>query len=211
MKLLRDQSGFTLIEALVAMLMMLTVMFALYAIFDAGVRVFRFGNDKTEAVENARLGLERIEREIRAASPYDRSADPPRDHLFFVYTAPSEPVMPPEVPTSSAAGVTFGNDFNGECGLRRVSAGGACDAAQDSRELISYYVNADGLLIRRNNNQFRSVIENVRSLELEYFDAEGAEASNQADIERVKITLVVRVGDRSQTLTTDVALRNRSG
>jgi len=33
----------------------------LYSIFDEP-RVFSFGNDKTEAVENARLGLERMER-----------------------------------------------------------------------------------------------------------------------------------------------------
>jgi prepilin-type N-terminal cleavage/methylation domain-containing protein len=56
MKRFRDERGFTLVEALVAMLVMVAVMFALYAIFDAGVRVLRFGNDKTEAVESARIG-----------------------------------------------------------------------------------------------------------------------------------------------------------
>lgn len=68
-KLLREESGFTLPELLVTMLMMLTVMFALYSIFDMGIRVFSYGNDKIEAVENARIGLARMEREIRAAYP----------------------------------------------------------------------------------------------------------------------------------------------
>lgn len=70
-RLLKDERGFSLPELLVTMLMMLTVMFALYSIFDMSLRVFSFGNDKVEAVENARLGLERMEREIRAAYPVE--------------------------------------------------------------------------------------------------------------------------------------------
>ena len=56
-RLLREESGFTLPEVLV--MLMLTVMFTLYSIFDTGIRVFSFGNDKTEAVENARLAWRR--------------------------------------------------------------------------------------------------------------------------------------------------------
>jgi prepilin-type N-terminal cleavage/methylation domain-containing protein len=67
----RDESGFTLPELLVTMTMMLTVLFALYSIFDMSVRIFRYGSDELKAVENARLGLERMEREIRAAYPRD--------------------------------------------------------------------------------------------------------------------------------------------
>ena len=66
-----DESGFTLAEVLVAMTMMVTVFFALYAIFDTSVRILRYGNDELEALESARLGLERMEREIRAAYPHD--------------------------------------------------------------------------------------------------------------------------------------------
>ena len=66
-----DESGFTLAEVLVAMTMMVTVFFALYAIFDTSVRILRYSNDELEALESARLGLERMEREIRAAYPHD--------------------------------------------------------------------------------------------------------------------------------------------
>ena len=55
------------------MVMMLTVLFALYSIFDMSLRVFGFGSDKVEAVENARLGLEKMERELRGAYPYDKA------------------------------------------------------------------------------------------------------------------------------------------
>ena len=66
-----NEGGFTLAEVLVAMTMMVTVLFALYAIFDTSVRIFRQGNDELEALESARLGLGRMEREIRAAYPHD--------------------------------------------------------------------------------------------------------------------------------------------
>ncbi|HEX2181689.1 MAG TPA: hypothetical protein VHH10_05340 [Rubrobacteraceae bacterium] len=65
------ESGFTLAEVLVAMTMTVTVLFALYAIFDTSVHIFRYGNDELEALESARLGLARMEREIRAAYPHD--------------------------------------------------------------------------------------------------------------------------------------------
>ena len=65
------ESGFTLTEVLVAMTMMLTVLFALYAIFDTSVRIFRYGSDELEAAANARVGLQRMEREIRASYPHD--------------------------------------------------------------------------------------------------------------------------------------------
>lgn len=67
--MLADETGFTLAEALVAMTMMTTVLFSLYAVFDTTVRVFELASDELEAVENARLGLGRMEREIRAAYP----------------------------------------------------------------------------------------------------------------------------------------------
>jgi len=53
-------------------MIMIVVLFALYSIFDMGIRVFSFGNDKIEATEQARLGMEKMTREIRAAYPVDK-------------------------------------------------------------------------------------------------------------------------------------------
>ena len=64
-----DESGFTLTEVLVSTTMMVFVLFALYALFDTTVRVFDLAGDELEAAENARFGLGRMEREIRAAYP----------------------------------------------------------------------------------------------------------------------------------------------
>ena len=70
-RLLADESGFTLAEAMVAATVMAVVLFSLYAVFDATVRIFEVAGDELEATENARLGMARMEREIRAAYPHD--------------------------------------------------------------------------------------------------------------------------------------------
>lgn len=190
-RLLREESGFTLAELMVTILIMITVMFALYSIFDMSLRVFGFGNDKTEATENARLGLERMEREIRAAYPYDKANGD--DRLFTT--------------TWTADQITFGNDLNGN---RFV----------DSNEIISYRRGADPTtLVRENNGTSQPVVEYVDGLTFEYLDRYGAtvtsDPANEKNIYIVRITLTTEV-DRSladpttQTLSTDVALRNRT-
>ena len=110
-RVVQDEGGFTLPELLVTMTMMIVVLFALYSIFDMSIRVFSFGNDKTEAVENAWLGIEKMEREIRAAYPHDKTdADLSNDYLFPVggFTSNS---------------ITFGNDLDGNWKIECVSAG----------------------------------------------------------------------------------------
>jgi type II secretory pathway component PulJ len=79
----KEETGFTLVEVLVSATMMFGVLFALYAIFDVSVRAFGYGGDRLEAVGNARLALGRMEREIRAAYPYDLTSDPPGDTYFW--------------------------------------------------------------------------------------------------------------------------------
>jgi hypothetical protein len=64
------------VEVLVSAMMMFGVLFALYAIFDVSVRAFGYGGDRLEAVGNTRLALGRMEREIRAAYPYDLTSNP---------------------------------------------------------------------------------------------------------------------------------------
>lgn len=95
----REEGGFTLVEVLVTMMMMILVMTALYSIFDMSLRVFSFGNDKVEAVQNARIGLSKMEREVRAAYPDDKAAATPDETLFFSPTGANE--------------IKFGLDLNG--------------------------------------------------------------------------------------------------
>lgn len=202
-QVLRDESGFTLTEVLVAMMMMITVMFALYSIFDMSLRVFSFGNDKVEAVENARLGMERMEREIRAAYPVNKIPDPPLEHLFFAPSNPSVPAAP------GANTITFGNDLpqGSDPPNRRI-----LDPATgtDPGEEITYAVS--GSTLTRND---QPVVERVATdgLTFAYFrsNLQPAVAADGTDIGVVRISLEINVDGRVQTLTTDVDLKNRGG
>ncbi len=184
-RLLRGESGFTLTEMLVTMVVIITVMFALYSIFDMSIRVFSFGNSKIEATENARLGLEKMEREIRAAYPHDKANS--NTTLLAAWTATQ---------------ITFGNDLNG-------------NRVVDPGEVITYRRGSDPATLERvKGGSAQPVIEYVDGLSFQYLNRFGGSASSEGEIAVVRINLSIRV-DRSagepatQTLATDVALRNR--
>ncbi len=198
---LGDESGFTLPEMLVTILVMLTVLFALYSIFDTSLRVFSFGNDKVEAVENARLGMARMEREIRAAYPQDKAGE---DETLLTVWEPGR--------------ISFGNDLNSN---RRIDTADP-DIPEEQFTYDLYQPSgsdAPALGKSEGSSNRQSVVEFVEpgGLEFEYLDDAGNAVSpgsgQESDIQRVRITLRVEV-DRgpqagTQELTTDVALRNR--
>lgn len=180
-RLLRDERGFSLPEVLVTMLMMLTVLFALYSIFDMSLRVFSFGNDKVEAVENARLGMERMEREIRAAYPQD-------DGTLLT--------------THETDAISFSN---------RTSA----DSSEAEQITYTSYTPGDSSMQELgrsvDDGDEEPVVESLDELTFDYIDGSGNPAEDESEPSIVRITLDVEVpGDppRSQTLTTEVSLRN---
>lgn len=200
-RLIKQESGFTLPEVLVTMVMMIVMLFALHSIFDMSLRVFGYGRAKIEATDNARLGLARMEREIRAAYPVNTAS-------ASAYPTSSENRRLLDPAQSGANRITFGNDSNRN---RKV----------DSNEVITYALSGSGppYTLERNS---QPAIEYVESLNFTYFTRQGStaitpSATNEKDIERVRIELTVRVPPgtlgtqtaATQTLTTTVALRNR--
>ncbi len=203
-RFLREERGFSLSEMLTTILIMIVVFFALHSIFTMSLRVYSFGNDKAEASENARLGLERMEREIRQASLYDMP-DPDPDYLF-----------PPGGFASDS--ITFGNDLNGD---------GTIEAATEE---ITYSLGAGTpATLLRNGESMVEFVQDAdddgEALTFEYLDAAGNPVPSDEDgnpvaedaIHMVRIRLEVAV-DRgiqgepaTQVLTTDVDLRNRGG
>jgi prepilin-type N-terminal cleavage/methylation domain-containing protein len=202
----RDEGGFTLPEMLVTIMVMVAVLFALYSVFDMSLRVFDVGNDKVEATDNARLGLEKMAREIRAAYPANKISG--SNHLFWTQGAPATATMP------TAGQITFGNDRNGNRRVYNSSTG-----TLDPNEEITYAVS--GTTLQRNGQPVVEFVQDVdappdgTALKFEYLDANGATVTSEANIVTVRIKLEVAV-DRgiqeepvTQTLQTKVTLRNR--
>lgn len=209
-RLYREEDGFTLVEVLVTTLVMVIVLFALAGIFDMTLRTYSFSNNKVEAVENARLGLEKMSREVRAAYPYDKAASPEDTRLLD---------------TMAQGEISFGNDNvipNFEVDLTEEitytlddGSGGTCDTGDTCRLVRSI---GDG--------SYEPVVEYVRAPEGLRFTylKEDADGDGQMDpttdpteeplveVVRIELDVVVDAGGRDegvQTLTTDVALRNR--
>lgn len=222
-RFLREERGFTLTEMMVTMVIWIVVLFALYSIFDMSLRVFGFGNNKVEAMESARLGLEKMEREIRAAYPVD-SNDPANSHLFFSANGTSPPTTA-AMPTASQ--ITFGND---------LGAGGAgnhiIECPDDANcEYITYKLTDDAsnvactaspCTLRRVNTANSSdfgdpMVENVEvnGLDFTYYQSDGTTvATTQDTISKVLVSLQIAVApgtnyEATQTLTTEIDLRNR--
>jgi hypothetical protein len=211
-------------------MIMIVVLFALYSIFDMGIRVFSFGNDKIEATEQARLGMEKMTREIRAAYPVDKING--KQHVFFTAGASATATRPLE------NSITFGNDLPDGAtppnppnrmvdpaeeityALRSSSSlNNACPAPTPSTENsgICTLVRRKGPLATAS---FQPVVEYVRpnGLTFEYLTNNMAATDptgTGVDIGVVRITLRVAV-DRGieeqpvrQTLTTDADLKNK--
>jgi type II secretory pathway component PulJ len=205
------EEGFTLAEVLVAMTMMVVVLFALHAVFDATVRIMGVGEDELEAAQSARMGLEKMQREIRAAYPYDAAAG--KDHLLWNAGDPTTAAIP------APDRITFGNDLDGD---GRIGCSPP-PAPSSACEIISYRLYrpagstsyALGRAKSRGGN-LQPVVGNVSNvdgdgdaLKFEYLDAFGSPVSSEPEVSAVRITLETEVGDSTRTLTTEVSLRNR--
>jgi hypothetical protein len=222
-RLVCEEAGFTFTEMLVTTMIMIIVLFALFSIFDMSLRVFSFGNDKVEATANARLGMEKLEREIRAAYPVDRING--QEHVFFPSGSADPATSAPTPPGQQS--ITFGNDLPCSDCVPPVPP----NRKIEPEEAITYELrNSDGTaacpnvgtqgictVFRREGSggTFEPLVESVvpNGLTFEYLrnNAAPATAADGTDIGIVRITLEVNVDGVEQTLTTDVDLRNRGG
>jgi type II secretory pathway component PulJ len=199
----REEAGFSLVEVLVSAMMMFGVLFAMYAIFDVSVRAFGYGGDRLEALGSARFALGRMEREIRAAYPYDITSNPPKRYLFLNPSDPTKLAVP------TATRIAFGNETGGD---RRINAS----------EVIGYYLSGHDLK-RSKGNSVQTLVDSVSVDGLRFTPCRSPDdcppalaITDEAEIQLLRIELTVEVRRRGQdparqTLATDVYLRNRGG
>jgi Tfp pilus assembly protein PilW len=217
-RLVREESGFTLPEILVTIVMMIVVLFALYSIFDMSVRVFSFGNDKVEAVENARLGLEKTVRELRQAYAFDK--------------ANGNPLI---LETWTETQIRFGNDLDGNAKIECPNTDAPPQCEKIGYQVYEFPAGSGNFVLGRDTSStsttntfanLQPVVEYVdyvsptnTGLSFEYFERDGTTPVEpgmdpEADIGVIRIELRIRVDGAgpqpgTQTLVTDVSLRNR--
>jgi prepilin-type N-terminal cleavage/methylation domain-containing protein len=218
-RLLKEERGFTLSEMLVTIVIMMVAFFALYSVFDMSFRIFSFGSNKVEAVESARLGLERMEREIRAAYPVASDS-----HLFF--SANGSTTNPPQAMPSQTQ-ITFGNELGAEGeGDGTIECGAPCEyityKLTDDVNGSSAACTVSPCDLRRVNTANSTdpgspVVDNAvfpGGLDFTYLKSDGTPATTEGEIAKVRVSLVITVHPGTQTaatqrLTTEIDLRNR--
>ena len=233
-RFIKDERGFSLSEMLVTIMIMIIVFLALFSIFDMSMKVFSFGNNKVEAIESARIGMEKMEREIRQAYKVNHSASPAQDQVFFTTASPATALT---LPAPDATGnvivnqLTFGNESGTGDGI--ITCGSPCEyityrLADSTSGTTACTTTSTACTLRRVNTSNSAqagapVVENVapptganpnRGLSFTLLKSDGTAPANEGDVAMVliKLNVIVDQGvgqNGTQTLTTVIDLRNR--
>jgi type IV pilus assembly protein PilW len=182
-----NDKGFTLVELLIAMVVGLIVLGAVYALFTVQSKHLATQEQLAELHQNARIAMDIMVREISMAG-YNQTTDPATitavNRCTGTTTASNTPCA--GITNAAADTISFVADINGNGDIT------------DSNENITYYRDtSDGTLKRKSTATAsgQPVVEYVQSLDfVYYYDGTIAPISpnNLINIRRVKITIVTR-------------------
>jgi type IV pilus assembly protein PilW len=193
-----NESGFTLVELLIAMTIGLIILTALSSTFLMQSKIYDVQEQVVEMVQTARAAMDMITREIRIAG-YDPKGAMQR----------SDP--------TGAKFVGIPNDANK---LQVYADLNGDEDTGDSNEDITYTYDAANLQLDRNTGGGdQPFAENIQLFTFDYLDSNGNPAGTTANIRRIKITITARTskpdwnytpnsGYRTYTLTSLVTPRN---
>ena len=183
----RSESGFTLLELLVAMVISLIVMAAIYSTYHSQQKSYLAQEQVAAMQQNLRAAMYQMATEIRM-SGYGAAGGSGTG----VVSANADSL---QFTMDITGGESDGIDNDGD-GL--VDGDDLADEAlfgdgnpDDANEDLTYYLNAGNLV--RNSNQ-NIVAENIDALNFVYLDEDGIETANLPDIRSIQISLVARTG-----------------
>ncbi len=192
----RREKGFTLIELMMAMTIMLLVMSAIMTTFQSQTRSWVAGQEIANMQQNLRAGMFYLERSIRMAG-----YDPNHTKGFgFVTTFTG--------PYSDRGATTDADDI-----AFTIDADGDEFVDYNSNEQVAYRRNPTNntlqILDIDNSGTWTTVAENISAVAFTYLDATNTVITNPADIRTVQITLTAQSGKASVTSTRSITTRVR--
>ena len=194
------QSGFTLVELLIAMTIGLIILAALSSTFLMQRKIYDVQEQIVEMVQTARAAMDMMTREIRMAG-YD-----PAGATFDGITYDADQLQ-------------IETDINGDGNILND------DGSYDSNEHIVYkYYDKDSsysyqIKRKTGGGYFQPFAENIQSFTFEYLDSAGGATTTTANIRQIRITIKARTsradadysannGYRTHTLTSLITPRN---
>ena len=198
----KNQNGFTLAELLIAMMLSLIVLGAVYGVYRVQVHTVKAQEFKMEAQEYARAALDIMVREVRNLG------------FFPAGTPCPAPGNTAGIVTATATTFQFVYDANNDGSCAGTMATGA-----GADENITYAYNGTDITRDINDGNGAQILTagNVTAFVITYLDAAGVVTANPANIRSLSITLTVRArnpdaqfgGPQNITMNSNVNLRNR--
>ncbi len=194
-----DDSGFTIIELMLAMTIMLLVMSAIYTTFQAQTRSWITQQEIANMQQNLRVAMYNLESSIRMAG-----YDPQNTRAFgFVSNFPMAPFSA-DGATTDADDIAFTVDADNDSTIDG-----------NSNELVAYRLNPTNNELEVYDTSidaggaWRTVARNIRSIAFTYLTDTNAVTTNPSDIQTVQITITAQSGRASVTSTRSITSRVR--
>lgn len=190
------EGGFTLIELMMAMTIMLLVMSAIMTTFRSQTRSWVAGQEIANMQQNLRAGMYYLERSIRMAG-YD-----PSFTKKFGFRSNLPMPHDDKGATTNSTGIAFTIDLNGNTNIDT-----------NSNEQVAYRHNPINneleILDINNGGNWTAVAENISAIAFTYLDADNNATTILNDIRSVQITLTAQSGRASVTSTRSITSRVR--
>jgi prepilin-type N-terminal cleavage/methylation domain-containing protein len=224
-RLRRGQSGFTLIELMIAAAVMGLVMAGLLGLLTAGQGAYSRGSNTIDAQQNVRVVLERIAKDIREAGYHPRPPDtspatcpPGAGGLYPTGGATDSPCWSfYPIINQSGTGFTLQFDWNGDGVITtpaKVNDPFQCPAGAACRGERVIYALAGQNLTRQEvgvDGTAQVLATGITSLAFTYLQADNTAAPSLDLIRSVGILITAKIGSggASATMADQIRLRGR--
>src|SRR5215471_4165369 len=205
----KTQSGFNLIEVMVAVAISSVLITAVYQTFHSQQRSYTMQNEAAAMEQNLRGSLYLLTKELRSAgynpqqTPTDSSV--PTTNFRFVTSFPAPNNLFTVDYATAHSLVAFTSDSDGN---------GTIASTPNNNEQIAYrFNNAQKTLERFNDitNQWEITSSNIDAVYFTYFDQSKNPTANPANIEYVEISLLARTGKPDSKYTNTHVYTNKDG
>jgi prepilin-type N-terminal cleavage/methylation domain-containing protein len=205
------QRGFTLAELLVVCALVGLVMAGTFSLLVVGQQSATRTSAQQDAQQNARMGIERLVKEVREAGYLPGGPTCP--------TAPTPPCPPYNyvfnaVTTQSATALTIQNDWDGSGTITAAAVNDPITGAVRGEQVVYTFTAATGQLTRQEigvDGAPLVIAAGITNLAFTYLDQSNAVTATAANIRTVTITVTAQqsVGQPFVTMVHRVRLRNR--
>ncbi len=169
----RNRAGFSLIEFMMASLIMLVITGAVFELLARAQRSANSQADMQEAMDNARIAMDIVARHVRNA------ANDPFHAGFEGITIVSN------------TEVRLRSDLTGSAGTGNPDMGDADGDTDDANEIVTIRHDAAerSIEVIHEGGSAQAIAGNIAAFDMRYFNAEDSETTSGSEVRRIRISI----------------------